>query len=76
MWSEEKMGSMGHMAVEFLSGSASRDGSVACYAFALYNARPVFPVACYLGQNVAHDLGTGHETMLFAFEDPDFAFAH
>jgi len=45
-------------------------------AFALDNSRPVFPVARHLGQDVAHDLCAGHETVLFALEDTDLAFAH
>lgn len=44
--------------------------------FALNNSCPVFPVRRHFGEDIAHDLRTGHKTMLFAFKDSNLAFAH
>lgn len=44
--------------------------------FTLGNVGPVFPVAGHFREHVAHDLCAGHEAVLLAFKDADFALAH
>lgn len=63
---------------QFLRRLTSRHGAVALTRQGLLvdDASPVFPVARHLRQDITHDLGAGHEAVLLAFQDTDFAFTH
>jgi len=64
-----------HLAPQLLRRAPPRHGAL-FDALALNRTGPVLPITRHLREHVAHDLGAGHEAVLLALEDADFAFAH